>query len=161
MKKSTKIIIIISVSAVALLCLLPVLIFGVVFGSLWHFNASKPDLSDDPLIPAGYVETDGNQGYGAGDWVLFSYFVYSEMPELDECFQVVTSDNQEPIEHLFNGFSSDNDDSAPLLNSKNLAGRISDGDYFYIESIRDRKTGGCIYYYDIQENALFFLDYAW
>ncbi|MBE6742534.1 MAG: hypothetical protein E7570_09600 [Ruminococcaceae bacterium] len=164
MEKRTKIIVIVCVSLFVLtrvIVLVPIVLAGVAFGGVTIFNFSKPDMSDDELIPSGYVETDGEQSYGAGDWTVFSYFVYDEMPVLDECFDEVTAYNQEPIRKLFDGYAYEFDESEPLINSKNLTGRISEGDYYYIESIRDTKKGGCIYYYDIQENALFVLDYAW
>lgn len=150
MKKSTMVIIIVCVSIFTVAVFSPFILTGVILGGLTIFNMSKPDFSDDPLLPSGYVDNDGEQSYGAGDWINYGHFVYDEKPQLDECFQEVTDDNQEPIRKLFDG-----------VPEMKLSEKISNGDYYYIESIINKtKTGGMIYYYDIEQNTFYILDYG-
>jgi len=153
-------VIIIVVSVICFIVFLPQLIIGIAFIGISSFNNSKPDDKKDTLIPSGYVETDGVQWY-ARDWCVFSYYVYSEKPELDDCFEPVNDKGKEKIQPIFDHFSSFYDEEESLLNSERLANCISDDDYFYfVCNYADSNDNGFVYYYDTQTKALFKLDFC-
>ena len=163
MKKATKILIIVLISlyiVVSSVIGIAIVLGGIAFGGLTIFNMSKPDNSDDELIPSGYVQTDGLQSYGAGDWIFFSYFKYDKMPRLNSCFKEVTNENSNEPEEVFRPFKSDISEDKGPLDTSLLSGRISNDDYYYIESYNKSKKGAFIYYYDTEENILFKLDYG-
>ncbi len=161
MKKRTKIIIGVVTGAI----LLPIVLIGIVCIMYAVDLSTPPDHSDDPLIPQGYIENDGKKGYSPGEHEDFCYYVYSEKPTLDSSFKTADGENTTELAKLFHHYRYDNDDDKPLLNSKNLEERITDGDYFYIAArlgdASDIKYGALIYFYDIEENVLFRLDYRY
>ena len=165
MKRSTKRIIIILCSVVGGIFVLLLLFIGLIFGCLAIYNSSKPDNRKDTLIPKGYVETDGRQSFGAGDWETVSYFTYSEMPELDSRFKPITDESLDEVEIILDHYRYSYEEPS-LLNPNLIYQRLSADDYYYIRNYnggtqKGDKYGAFFYYYDTQDNVLFKIDYCW
>lgn len=137
--------------------LVPVLFFVFVFGSLWAYNAGTPDHSKDALIPSGYVDTDGEQGYGAGDLVEYNYYTYDTEPQFDDKFITVTQYTDEQLPDLLKHLGE-------VKKWGELDGRISDGDLYYIDKVsgdKNGKWGALMYFYDSESKTLHRIDFYW
>ena len=147
--------------AIAIVCILfglPALIAALVIIGLFFFNNSKPDNSKDTLIPQDYIEFDGQQSYGGGDWDEIAYYVYEQQPQLDGVFQRLDTVNGSEIQQLISGYplsTADNDN--PRLEHDYLLQCLSEGDYYYVS--QRHSHGALFYYYDIQTKTLYKIDY--
>ena len=155
-KKKKRIIIIVCVTLIVLIALPFVLVYGII-GLIAIDQSRTPDNSKDPLIPSGYVETDGTRGYGAGDWEEYNYYKYEKTPEFDEKYFSVTQYSDERLPKLLShfGYGEMWDD---------LEGELSDGDCYYIARINgefNSKYGALMYFYDNETKTLHRIDFCW
>ena len=155
-KKKMRVIIII-ISVFIFISVLPFIFIGVIFGGLTLYNMGTPDHSKDPLIPSGYVETDGEQGYGAGDVIEYNYYTYDSAPQLDDKFITVTKNTDELLPDFLKHLGG-------VKKWGELDGRITDGDLYIIDKVsgdRSRKWGALIYFYDHESKTLHRIDFCW
>ncbi|MBR0414368.1 MAG: hypothetical protein IJI67_04780 [Clostridia bacterium] len=138
---------------------IPIILVAVSIVGLVIYNDSKPDNSKDPLIPQGYIEFDGEQFYGGGDWDVIAYYVYDQQPQLDNAFHCLETVNGSRIKDLFTHYPLSTDNENPLLEREHLLKSLSAGDYYYIPEAYSH--GALIYYYDIQTKALYKIDYRY
>jgi len=112
---------------------IPIILIAVSIIAILFHNDAKPDNSSDPLIPQGYMEFDGQQSYGGGDWDEIAYYVYEQQPKLDGVFQRLDTVNGSEIQQLISGYplsTADNDN--PRLEHDYLLQCLSEGDYYYV-----------------------------
>ena len=137
---------------------IPIILIVVSIVGLVIYNDSKPDNSKDPLIPQGYIEFDGEQFYGGGDWDEIAYYVYEQQPKLDGVFQRLDTVNGSEIQKLIRGYplsTADNNNSR--LEDDYLLQCLSKGDYYYVS--QRHSHGALFYYYDIQTKTIYKIDY--
>ena len=157
-KKKKRTIIVVCAVIVLVLASPWILLYGIA-GVLMLEEMKVPDNSQDPLIPTGYVETDGEQSVGGGDWVEYNEYVYEAVPQFNGKYNVVSSSDDEKLSNLLNHFCE-----AETTGDGELYSKISNNDLYYIDRINgdpNDEWGALIYFFDKETKTLYRIDYRW